>query len=184
MSPCGQIPVPKLWNCETTIKHKTLKTGELKCSVSLKLGVKLFKKWPSGEQLYAPKCVTPGVSAWSHISSISISISWYLTFHHEIFMTFGILWQLIFCDQNFGKWPVAKKWDFINNKKQHEMFPSTNHGSGNVTRNKLQKLSGKGQKKSQTTWWMEGTRILGYAPSIGHSVHSGPYTLWDEYTPG
>ena len=37
------------------------------------------KKWPSWGRLYAPKCVTPVVSAWSHRSSISIS--WYLTFH-------------------------------------------------------------------------------------------------------
>ena len=39
----------------------------------------LFKKWPSGGWLYAPKCVKPVVSAWSHRSNISISISWYLT---------------------------------------------------------------------------------------------------------
>ena len=38
----------------------------------------IIQKWPSGGRLYAPKCVTPIVSAWSHRSSSSISISWYL----------------------------------------------------------------------------------------------------------
>ena len=33
------------------------------------------KKWPSGGRWYAPKCVTPGVSAWSHRYSINISIN-------------------------------------------------------------------------------------------------------------
>ena len=41
----------------------------------------ISKKLPSRGRLYAPKCVTLGVSAWSHRSSISISILWYLTFH-------------------------------------------------------------------------------------------------------
>ena len=34
----------------------------------------LLKKWPPRGRWYAPKCVTPGVSAWSHWSSINISI--------------------------------------------------------------------------------------------------------------
>ena len=33
------------------------------------------KKWPSGGRWYAPKCVTPCVSAWSHRYSINISIN-------------------------------------------------------------------------------------------------------------
>ena len=57
------------------------------------------KKWPSGGQWYAPKCVTPGVSAWGHRSSISISISWHFTFHDILhFMTFYISWHLTFQD--------------------------------------------------------------------------------------
>ena len=32
------------------------------------------EKLPSGGRWYAPKCVTPGVSAWGHRSSINISI--------------------------------------------------------------------------------------------------------------
>ena len=36
--------------------------------------VNQMKKWPSRGRWYAPKYVTPGVSAWGHRSSISISI--------------------------------------------------------------------------------------------------------------
>ena len=33
------------------------------------------QKWPSGGRWYAPKWITPGISAWGHRSSISISIN-------------------------------------------------------------------------------------------------------------
>ena len=43
------------------------------------------KKLPSGGRLYAPKCVTPFVSAWSHRSIISISFHdiWHHHHHHH-----------------------------------------------------------------------------------------------------
>ena len=47
--------------------------------------VSTCQKWPSGGRWYAPKCVTPGVSAWGHRISISwhltLDISWYFIFH-------------------------------------------------------------------------------------------------------
>ena len=58
-----------------------------------------LKKWPSGGRWYAPKCVTPGVSAWGHRFSISISILWHFTFYDILhFMTSGISWHLTFHD--------------------------------------------------------------------------------------
>ena len=60
------------------------------------------KKWPSGGRMYAPKCVTPGVSVWSHWSSCVMCHASYIIPHVSCVMYHVSCVICVMCNLKFS----------------------------------------------------------------------------------